>query len=71
VLSLRNLVLTRPDTPVHELMAPETIRVRADIDRETAARLGFLCTATSVWTRNVRASITATVPGSREKELVT
>jgi magnesium transporter len=39
VLSLRNLVLTRPDTPVRELMAPETIRVRADIDRETAARL--------------------------------
>ena len=39
VLSLRNLVLTRPDTPVRELMAPETIRVRADVDREAAARL--------------------------------
>jgi magnesium transporter len=39
VLSLRNLVLTRPDTPVRELMAPETIRVRADLDREAAARL--------------------------------
>ena len=39
VLSLRNLVLTRPETPVRQLMAPETIRVRADVDRETAARL--------------------------------
>jgi magnesium transporter len=39
VLSLRNLVLTRPDTPVRDLMAPETIRVRADADRETVARL--------------------------------
>jgi magnesium transporter len=39
VLSLRNLVLTRPDTPVRELMAPETVRVRADADREAAARL--------------------------------
>ena len=39
VLSLHNLVLTRPETPVHELMSPETIRVRADVDHETAARL--------------------------------
>ncbi|MEP7157931.1 MAG: magnesium transporter [Chloroflexota bacterium] len=39
VLSLRNLVLTRPDTPVRELMAPDNIRIRADADREAAARL--------------------------------
>ncbi|HEY7600510.1 MAG TPA: magnesium transporter [Candidatus Limnocylindrales bacterium] len=39
VLSLRSLVLTGPGTAVRELMAPETIRVRADVDREAAARL--------------------------------
>ncbi len=39
VLSLHNLVLTRPDTPVRDLMAPEVIRIRADADQETAARL--------------------------------
>jgi magnesium transporter len=39
VLSLRNLVLTRPDTPVRELMAPETIRISVDLDREAAAHL--------------------------------
>jgi magnesium transporter len=39
VLSLRNLVLTRPTTPVRDLMAPETIRVRADADQEAVARL--------------------------------
>jgi magnesium transporter len=39
VLSLRNLVLARPSTPVRELMAPGTVRVVADVDRETAARI--------------------------------
>jgi magnesium transporter len=39
VLSLRNLVLARPDTPVRELMVRDPIRVRADADRETTARL--------------------------------
>ena len=39
VLSLHNLVLTRPETPVRNLMAPEVARVRADADQETAARL--------------------------------
>jgi magnesium transporter len=39
VLSLRNLVLTRPDTPVRELMAPDNIRISASADREAAARL--------------------------------
>jgi magnesium transporter len=39
VLSLHNLVLTRPETPVRSLMIPDAIRVRADADQETAARL--------------------------------
>ncbi len=39
VLSLHNLVLTRPDTPVRSLMISDAVRVRADADQETAARL--------------------------------
>ena len=39
VLSLHNLVLTRPDTPVRSLMVTDAIRVRAEADQETAARL--------------------------------
>ena len=39
VLSLHNLVLTRPETPVRSLMIPDAVRVRADADQETAARL--------------------------------
>lgn len=39
VLSLHNLVLTRPDTPVRDVMATDPIRVRADADQETAANL--------------------------------
>ena len=39
VLSLHNLVLTRPETPVRSLMVPDAVRVRADADQETAARL--------------------------------
>ena len=39
VLSLHNLVLTRPETPVRDLMAPDIVRVRATADQETAARL--------------------------------
>jgi len=39
VLSLHNLVLTRPDTPVERVMISDPIRVRADADQETAARL--------------------------------
>jgi magnesium transporter len=39
VLSLHNLVLARPDTPVAELMIADPIRVRVDADQETAARL--------------------------------
>ena len=39
VLSLHNLVLTRPDTPVRSLMLEDAVRVRADADQETAARL--------------------------------
>jgi magnesium transporter len=38
VLSLHRLVLTRPDTPVRELLVSDPIRVRADADQETAAR---------------------------------
>src|SRR5581483_5214737 len=34
VLSLHNLVLTRPDAPVIDVMFPDPIRVRADADRE-------------------------------------
>lgn len=39
VLSLHNLVLTRPDALVETLMVRDAIRVRADADQETAARL--------------------------------
>jgi len=39
VLSLHNLVLTRPDTLVREVMVADPIRIQADADRETAARL--------------------------------
>ena len=39
VLSLHNLVLTRPETPVRSLMVGDVVRVRADADQETAARL--------------------------------
>ena len=39
VLSLRNLVLSRPSTPIRELMVTDVAKVRADADQETAARL--------------------------------
>src|SRR5918992_1897512 len=39
VLSLHNLVLTRPQTPVSEVMVADPLRVRADADQETAANL--------------------------------
>jgi magnesium transporter len=39
VLSLRNLVLSRPSTPVRELMATDIAKVPVDADQETAARL--------------------------------
>jgi magnesium transporter len=39
VLSLHNLVLTRPDTQVREVMFPDPIRVQARADQETAAEL--------------------------------
>ena len=39
VLSLYRLLLSRPDIPVVELMAPTTVRVRANADQEVAARL--------------------------------
>jgi magnesium transporter len=39
VLSLYRLLLSPADTPVTELMAATTVRVRATADRETAARL--------------------------------
>lgn len=39
VLSLHSLVLSRPDTPVIDLVAPDTWSVRADEDQEVAARL--------------------------------
>ncbi|MBW3631420.1 MAG: magnesium transporter [Chloroflexi bacterium] len=39
VLSLHNLVLTRPQTPVSAVMVGDPIRVRADADQETAANL--------------------------------
>ena len=39
VLSLRNLVLSRPWTPISELMVADAVKVRADADREEAARL--------------------------------
>ena len=39
VLSLYRLLLSPSNTPVSELMAPTTVRVRASADQETAARL--------------------------------
>ena len=39
VLSLRSLVLARPNQRVGDLVAPETIKVRVDVDQEDAARL--------------------------------
>jgi magnesium transporter len=39
VLSLYRLLLSPGSTPVRDLMAPSTVRVRADADREVAARL--------------------------------
>src|SRR5215213_6263797 len=39
VLSLHNLVLTRPQAPVSDVMVADPIRVRADADQETAANL--------------------------------
>jgi magnesium transporter len=39
VLSLHNLVLTRPNTPVRDVMIADPIRVKADADQETAANL--------------------------------
>jgi magnesium transporter len=39
VLSLRNLVLARPETPVATLMVRDPIRIRAEADQETAAHL--------------------------------
>ena len=39
VLSLHNLVLTRPHAPVSAVMVADPIRVRADADQETAANL--------------------------------
>ena len=39
VLSLHNLVLTRPDTLVRSLMIADAVRVRADADQEVAAHL--------------------------------
>lgn len=39
VLSLYRLLLSPTETPVRELMAPDTVRVRASADQEAAARL--------------------------------
>jgi magnesium transporter len=39
VLSSYRLLLSPPDTPVVELMAPSTVRIRASADQEAAARL--------------------------------
>jgi magnesium transporter len=39
VLSLYRLILSRASTPVSDLMAPTTVRVRATADQEVAARL--------------------------------
>src|ERR687894_187785 len=39
VLSLHNLVLTRPSSLVGSVMLRDPVRVRADADQETAARL--------------------------------
>lgn len=39
VLSLRNLVLSRPWTPIRDLMVSDVCKVRVDADQEEAARL--------------------------------
>ncbi|HEV2065345.1 MAG TPA: magnesium transporter [Thermomicrobiales bacterium] len=39
VLSLHNLVLSRPETPVSELMNPEVVSVPVEADQELAARI--------------------------------
>lgn len=39
VLSLHRLVLTRPDTPVRDLMFKDPVSVRVDTDQEVAARM--------------------------------
>jgi magnesium transporter len=39
VLSLRNLVLSRPQTRISDLMVTDIARIRADADQEEAARL--------------------------------
>jgi magnesium transporter len=39
VLSLYRLLLSADSTPVEQLMAPSTVRVRASADQETAARI--------------------------------
>ncbi len=39
VLSLHSLVLTRPNTPVRDVMIGDPIRVKANADQETAANL--------------------------------
>ena len=39
MLSLHNLVLTRPDSPVRAVMIADPIRVKATADQETAAEL--------------------------------
>jgi magnesium transporter len=39
VLSLYRLLLSPDSTPVEQLMAPSTVRIRASADQETAARL--------------------------------
>jgi magnesium transporter len=39
VLSLRNLVLSRPDTLIRDIMVRDLLKIRVDADREVAARL--------------------------------
>jgi magnesium transporter len=39
VLSLHNLVLSRPQTPVRDLMVTDVVKVRADADQQEAVRL--------------------------------
>lgn len=39
VLSLHSLVLSRPDTPVRDLMFPDLFSVSVDVDQEVAARM--------------------------------
>jgi magnesium transporter len=39
VLSLHNLVLSRPQTPVRDLMVTDVVKVRADADQQDAVRL--------------------------------